>query len=77
MNPGLMGEGEAAQEVRIQVAAHQEHLEEKKATGPDARGTSEPGQDVVGEEGLDLEQQESAQENGASVANRQIHEAVI
>jgi hypothetical protein len=44
-----------AHEMGVRIAAQQQHLEEKHAGRPDAGTAAEPGQDVLADQGLDLE----------------------
>lgn len=54
-------------QMRVDIAAEQQDLEEQHTGGPDCRRASEPGKDGFGQKRLDLEKQESAQKNGYSV----------
>ncbi len=56
------------QGVGIGVPDEQRHLEEQHAGRPDGGGTPEPRQQPPGEDELDLEQQEGAEENGEAEA---------
>ena len=47
----------------VGIAGQQHRLEEQQADAPDGGGSSEPGQDEPAHDGLDLEQQESAEED--------------
>ena len=49
------------QNVRIEVAEQQHKLEEDQAGHPDGRGAAEDGQQLLGGEGLDEEEQEAPQ----------------
>jgi hypothetical protein len=53
--------------VRVEVAEEQQELEKKHAGGPDGGRASEPGKNHLGDDGLDLKQQESAKKNGEGV----------
>ena len=62
------GESHAARDpVRVGVAQQQHELEEDHAGGPDDGRAPEPGKDLLGEDGLDQEEQEGAQEDGGGV----------
>ena len=50
--------------VRIEIAPEQGCLEKEHGRKPDRGGPSEPGEDHLGDHGLDLEEQEGAQEYG-------------
>ena len=64
VHDGLRARLEPARgEVRVGVAAQQQHLEEQHAGRPDARPAAEPGQDVLADERLHLEEQECPGEN--------------
>ena len=49
--------------VRVGVTAEQSHLKKEQAGRPDPGATAVPGQDVAGDDRLDLEEQKGAQEN--------------
>src|SRR5579885_1694698 len=59
-NPG-------ADQMRVRVAGQQKHLEEKQARGPYSRGPAEPGQDVLRDDRLDLEEEKCGDEDGGGV----------
>src|ERR1700721_3047650 len=50
--------------VGVRVAGQQRQLEEQQTDRPDRRGAAEPRQDNLGDDGLHLEQQEGAYQNG-------------
>jgi len=62
---------EAHDPVRIEIAQQQEHLEEQHAGGPHRGRAAEPGQDHLADDGLHLEQQEGAEENGQAIVKDQ------
>ncbi len=49
--------------VRVQVAEQQRRLKKHEARGPDRGGASEPREDQFGEQRLEQEEQERAEEN--------------
>jgi hypothetical protein len=53
--------------VRVGIAQQQNRLKKEQAGGPDRGAAAEPGQDHFGDERLNLEEQESAQEDSQSV----------
>ena len=64
VHPGLAPRREPrANEVRVGVAGEQRDLEEDQARGPHRRGAAEPRQDLLGDDGLDKEQQERRQQD--------------
>jgi hypothetical protein len=50
--------------VGIGITEQQSHLEEQHAGGPDGGRTAEPRENLFGDEGLNLEQKEGADEDG-------------
>src|ERR1035437_5884801 len=54
----------ARSEMRIRVAAQQQHLEEQHAGGPNPGAAAEPRQDILADKWLNLEQQEGPGKNG-------------
>jgi hypothetical protein len=58
--------------VGIQVTAEQHCLEEQHGRDPDRRRPAEPRQDHLRDHGLDLEEQERAQEDGGSVKKHKV-----
>ena len=49
--------------MRISVPAKEQHLEDQHASGPNARTPSIPGQNILAHDRLNLEQQESTDED--------------
>ena len=52
------------EQMGIGIAGQQEDLEEQHAGSPNPGTASKPGQNIFGDERLDLEHQEGAQEDG-------------
>ena len=67
MEPGLRARRSGLQPVGIRVTGQQGELEEEHAGAPNGGGTTEPGQDDLGDDGLDLKQQKGRNENRACV----------
>ena len=68
MDPGLHSRTESPDaQVRIPIAAQQDHLKEEHGRGPHGRPTPEPGQDILRDQRLYLKEQERADENGQCV----------
>ena len=57
------------QGMRISVAAEEQGLEEQHAGGPDCRCAAKPGEDKLADQGLDQEEQESAQQHHRTEQN--------
>ena len=57
----------AGDQMGVGITGEEQHLEEKHADGPDTGTSAEPGENVFTDERLDLEKEESAEENGKSV----------
>ena len=75
MDPALLpGRHAAAQPMRVGVAQQQHELEEHHAQRPHDRRPAEPRQDLLGEEGLDEEKEECAEEDCRGV---QRHRAIV
>src|SRR3972149_218405 len=55
--------GPAGGAVRVPIPDQQEYLEKHQASGPHRRRAAEPRYDVAGHQGLDLKEQERAQED--------------
>jgi hypothetical protein len=53
----------ACEKMRICISAQEEDLEEKHASGPDRRCASEPGQNIPGDDWLDLKQQKGTEKD--------------
>ena len=62
MNDGLPPDGQASQAMRVGVAPEQHDLKKKHACRPDTRTATEPRENELADQWLDLEKQESAQE---------------
>jgi hypothetical protein len=61
----------AGDQVRVGITGEEKDLEEKHAGRPDTGASAEPRENVFGDQRLDLEQEESAEENGESVGGGQ------
>jgi hypothetical protein len=68
VDDGLPSRGQLAiEKVRVEVAEEQHDLEEQHARAPDGRSAAEPRQDHLGNDGLDLEQEERGKEDRCCV----------
>jgi hypothetical protein len=57
------GRVESREQVRVRVAGEEQHLKEDHAGGPHTGRSAEPREDVLGDQRLDLKEQERAGEN--------------
>ena len=57
----------ARQQVGVEIAQQENHLEEEEAGGPDGGRSPKPGQDDFGDDRLHLEEQEGAQQDRGCV----------
>ena len=63
----LLGLEIADQAVRVEIAGQQYKLEKEQRRAPHRGRSAEPREDEFGDHRLDLEQEESAQEDGSRV----------
>ena len=50
--------------MRVHVTGEEKELEDQHAGGPDGRGATEPGEDVLADDELDLKKEKGAEEDG-------------
>ena len=71
MHSGSYARGEIArEETSVEITREQGDLIEDQAGGPDGRRAAEPGKDDLGDERLEREEEEGAEEHGGAEEER-------
>ncbi len=66
----------SSDEVSVSITAEEQHLEKQDACGPDGWAAAKPGQDVLCNQGLNLEEQECRGEDRHRIG-KDSHQAII